>query len=121
MPAPLSPDLRARIVETSKEGIDRVEIANRFRVGEATVSRLLAAWRRTGSIAPKTPSRKGRPPKIQGAALELLKSLVDERPDRSIAELHAMLVEAGVDTSTAAVSRALGRLGYTRKKRLSKL
>jgi transposase len=53
MPAPISTDLRIRIVEArAQEGLTYEEFADRFHVGRATVDRVLRLARETGSVEP---------------------------------------------------------------------
>ena len=51
--------------------------------------------------------------------LEVLKRLVATTPDATIRELHQQLCGAGTICSESAVGMALGRLGFTFKKRRS--
>lgn len=61
MPAPLSLDLRKRILEALlTSGTSQKKIALRFCVGKATVERLARLHRETGSVAPRPPCRRPR-------------------------------------------------------------
>jgi len=107
-----SMDLRERVVAACDEGIDpRAEIAERFRVSESWIRRLLQRRRETGSLAPK-PRGGGQPPAFDTAAAERLRGAVAADPGATLKELAA----AGVACSTSATDRALRRLGVTRKK-----
>ncbi len=54
MPAPLSLDLRTRIIEACQEQDEtQAEMAARFRVHQKTVEKLWRVWRPTGSCAPR--------------------------------------------------------------------
>lgn len=111
--AAYSMDLRERVVAACDEGIDtRAEIAERFRVSESWVRRLLQRRRETGSIAPKAPGG-GQAPAFGGEAAERLRRAVADRPDATLKELA---IAAGVACSVSATDRALKRLGITRKK-----
>ena len=110
-------DLRQRILEAylAHEGTWG-EIARRFRVGVATVDRLVGRWKRTHSIAPL---RTGPRPhyRIPGAQLTKVKRLLDARPDSTTQEIADAYAEAtGVRVSRPTMGRAFRRLGYTRKK-----
>jgi len=117
MPKPLSQDLRARVVAAYEGGRETLEVvALMFQIGVATVVRLLSLKRKTGSLDPK-PHGGGQRPKLSGSDLELLKALVKDRPDATQAELAEALehkVHKGVHARM--VSRALERIGYSRKK-----
>ncbi|NRD51228.1 transposase [Corallococcus praedator] len=117
MGAPLSMDLRQRILDahlTREESWG--ELAKRFRVGVATVDRLIGRWKRTGSIAPKRP---GPRPffRIPDSQLGKVKRLLDAAPDSTTQEIaDAYAKQTGVRVSRATMGRAFRRLGYTRKK-----
>jgi transposase len=110
---PLSNDLRERIVAAvdRREG-SRREIARRFAVDGSCITRLLQLRRTTGSIAPR-PHGGGKPPTLDRDGLERLRRLVEERPDATLQQLRQGL---GVGGSIMIISRALKRLGITRKK-----
>jgi transposase len=112
---PLSADLRWRIVEAidQREGSLR-EIADRFRVSLTCIVRLLRRRRETGSIEPK-PHGGGRLAALDEEHLQGLRELVCGQPDATLEELRQRL---GVDCSVAAISRALKKLGITRKKKV---
>jgi transposase len=119
MPAPLSLDLRHRFIKAyeNKEGSLR-ELAQRFAIGEATADRWWSRYKRTGEIAAR-PMGGDRHSKFDEDSEAVLEFLVYETPDLTIPELvDALHDEIGLQVSTAAVSRALKRLGLTRKKRL---
>ena len=120
MPAPISMDLRRRILERYNSSLDSAaEVAQRYNVGEATVSRLVARYKKTGSIEPKT-TRPNTGSVIDDDGLRLIKEMVNKDPDAIIDELTYDFNKAkGMSVSTSTMSRALLRLGLTRKKRLS--
>lgn len=117
VPPPLSLDLRTRIVQACQEQDDsQAGIAARFCVHVKTVEKLWRQWRETGTLAPK-PHAGGPPTRLAGAG-DALRALLAEGNDRTNAELAALLgTRHGLATSAASVSRALTRLGLTRKKR----
>jgi transposase len=111
--AAYSMDLRERVVAACDDGLDtRSEIAERFRVSESWIRRLLQRRRETGSITPR-PHGGGQPPAFDGVAAKRLRQAVAADPDATLVELAAA---AGVACSTSATDRALRRLGITRKK-----
>jgi transposase len=109
-----SMDLRKRVAAAvdHHEGSLR-EIARRFRVSLSFVTRLLAARRRTRSLAPR-PHGGGHPPALDRAALGRLRRLVRKQPDATLEELAGRV---GVRCSRMAIFRALLKLRITLKKK----
>lgn len=120
MVAPLSEDLRRRVVKAHLAGEGTyAELAVRFSIGEATISRLLRRFRESGGVEPKEHGG-GFPARIPDERLDDLRKLVAERPDRTKEELVAAWVERfGGTASTSSIGRALKRAAITRKKRPS--
>lgn len=120
MGSALSLDLRQRIIAAwqNQEGTWK-ELAERFGVGEATIDRLVARFRRSGSVAPD-PHGGGQPALIADEQLPVVRRLLDAAPDITIAELAEQYrCEVGLRVSRSTMSRTVARLGYTRKKRPS--
>lgn len=119
MAEPLSVDLRKRVVAAYEAGgVTRQEAADLFQVGRATVNRLVRRYRATGSVNPD-PHGGGREPKFDEKGERVLRKLVKVRPDATIPELVEFYFEkVGVAVSPSTMSRALARLGFTRKKSL---
>jgi transposase len=111
-------DLRERVVTAYAAGdVTYDDVADRFCVGRATVSRWLRQKRETGSIAPKA-HRSGNRPKVDASGFETLRALVEARPDATLAELaEAYRARTEVKLAICMVHRALTRLGITLKKR----
>jgi transposase len=112
-----SVDLRERIVAATEQGGSLRSIAQRFRVSAATVCRYTRQKRLRQTLAPK-PS-PGSKPHLGSATTAALVARVQEKPDRTVSELHAWLTEhyPDVPVSRATVHRALVRAGLTYKKR----
>lgn len=92
------------------------ETAALLSVGRATVSRVLRRHRETKSLAPR-PRGGGNVPPIHEEMAELLAAIVAEMPDATVAEPASVLAKRScTSTSRFAVQRALGRLGFSRKK-----
>jgi transposase len=87
--APYSMDLRERVAAAWDAEEDAEEIADRFKVSRAWVHRLIQRRRETASLAPRRQTR-WRPRILEGEA-ERLQALVDEQPDRTLAELRTAL------------------------------
>ncbi len=110
-------DLRERVAAARLEAIETVaETAERFGVSVSFVTKLMARRRDTGSVAAK-PRAGGFAPRLDAAALALLRRAVGERPDATLAELAGRL-KAGRDVgvSPSTVCRALARLRLPLKK-----
>lgn len=116
----LSLDLRERVVEAyqRKEGSIRA-LAERFNVGKNTVQDWIQRHRETGSLAPCSGPR-GPQPLLSGEALKHLAALVEEKNDRTLAELKQLLEERhSIQVSESSICRALNaRLHLPRKKNL---
>ncbi|QXD13704.1 helix-turn-helix domain-containing protein [Rhodocaloribacter litoris] len=113
----LSPDLRERIVKAYLNGEgSQKHIAQRFSVSQRTVRRLVKLYRSTGSLLPRT-RFNGRSPILGPQDRQWLLQLFKENPDLTQEQLAHRLTEAGRPVSQQTVSRALKRLGITRKKR----
>lgn len=120
MAEPLSQDLRIRIIDAWKQQeLTWDELAERFSVGRATVDRLIALYRATGSVAPR-PRGGGYPPKIPDEKLPVLEAVLRAHPDATLPELVELYEKASGDrVSTMTIGRGCVRLGFTRKKRPS--
>ena len=118
MAAAASKDIRRRVVESYLAGEGSYEeIAARFRVGRASVSRWLRLYRETNNFNPR-PRGGGAPPRIDQAGFELLRELVAEQPDVTLAELTTKYAERrGAQVGVAIMCRALKKLGLRRKKK----
>lgn len=114
MPIPLK--LREAVLKAREQGCSYAETAALLGIGYATVNRILRLHRETKSVEPR-PRGGGNVSPIHGSMADELVKLVAEMPDATVAELTAALVErTRVSTSRSGVQRALGRLGFSRKK-----
>jgi len=110
-----SEDLRERVVRAVARGTPRAEVAATFAVSVPTITRWLRLKRETGSVA-------RRP--VPGPAAVKTEAVMAALPERLVEHADATLDEqcswwrevAGVQVSTATMSRALTRLGHSRKK-----
>ena len=109
-------DLRKKIVEAKQRGAPTSEIARTFvGVGVSTVKRYAATAREGRSLVPK--KRPGSKPKMDQAAVRLLEADLRERPTATLPQRREFLSRvAGVRVSDSTLSRALKRLGWSRKK-----
>jgi|SRR6185312_5927105 len=108
-------DLRERIVQAVADGQSAVEVAERFAVGVTTVRRFVERAA-AADLAPRI--SPGRPRVIAADQATHLTAQLQAHPDATLAE-HGQYWDAdqGVRVSPATMSRAIARLGWTRKKR----
>jgi transposase len=112
---PYSEDLRERVMAAIDRGERREAVAERFSVAVPTITRWVRRRRETGGLAAKPVP--GPPAVKMGALMDALPGRLVERADATLAEQCAWWHErSGVEVSTATMSRALTRLGQTRKK-----
>lgn len=117
MAAPLSLDIRKRIVAAVEGGASRRAAADRFAVSESTAIKLVQRWEQTGSLEP---GQMGgyRPFALAGHEM-LVRELIAQAPDQTLDELRDRLADRGVIVGRTSVHRYLSALGLTRKKRHS--
>lgn len=111
-----STDLRERILYALHQGASHAQVAALFHVSLSTIKRYLKQHRQTGHLAAQP--IPGRPARY-GAALDAeLPAQLAAHPDATL-EHHCPLWEQAHEqhVSTAPMSRAITRLGWTRKKR----
>jgi transposase len=111
-----SVDLRAKVLRAVDQGYAREEIVKLLGVSQATIKRYLKQRRETGSVAPKP--RPGRPPRKLGLLQAELVAQLQAQNDLGLEEQCRLWKQThGVRVSTATMSRAIKRVGWTRKKR----
>ena len=103
MPAPLSTDLRKRIIEAKLRGDTEDKIALDKAVSKSTVTKLWSLYRETGSYAPR-PNPCGRKSALSPEQLEQIRHAISERPDITLAELQERL---SLPVGIAALSKAI--------------
>ena len=110
-----SEDLRKKIVEALGRGTTKCEAARMFGVSRSSVKRYAKLSEEGRPLAPK--KRPGLKPKLDQAASKLLEEDLEERPAATLRQRREFLrVVAGLSVSESTVSRALGGLGWSRKK-----
>ncbi len=111
-----SQDLREKVLRAVDQGKPRREIVNMFDVSLATLKRYLKQRRETGNVLPKP--IPGRPSKKYAPLQAGLIAQLQAHPD-VILEEHCRLWEEahGMQVSTTTMSRAIRRVGWTRKKK----
>src|SRR3954469_20078841 len=113
---PYSEDLRWRVVRAVLIGTPRDDVAARFLVSVPTIERWLRLKRETGGLAPKPVPG---PVAVKTTALmAALPERLAEHADATVEEHGSWWREAaGVEVSTATMSRALTRLDWPRQTR----
>lgn len=109
-----SMDLRRRIVRFVGAGHSRRSAAVHFEVSPAFVVKLVAAFRTSGSYAPK-PEGGWRYSKLDPQRDFLLRR-VSDKPDITMPELACELAAMGLRIDPASLSRWFRRNGYRYKK-----
>ena len=111
-----SVDLRAKVLHAVDQGYAREEIVKVLGVSQATIKRYLKQRRETGEVTPKR--IPGRPPKKLGPLQAELVAQLQAHNDLGLEDQCRLWEEShGVRVSTATMSRAIKRVGWTRKKR----
>ena len=114
MPTTLSVDLRQRAVSAVAAGATCRQVAERFGVSRASVSRW-SQQQRVGHVAPKPLGGDRRSGRLKAHA-DLILQIYRARPQIFLRELRAVLQEHGVAVSTSSLSRFFARHRITRKK-----
>ncbi len=115
MTAPLSQDLRQRIVRAVEAGSSRRQAAERFEVSPSAAIKLMRRVRQTGSLAPAQIGGHRRP--MLEPHADLIRALVARQPRITLAEIQAALAEHGIEVKAlSTISLMLGRLGLSHKK-----
>jgi transposase len=86
MSAPLSKDLRERIIAGKAEGMSHARLARELRVSISAITRLLALYRETGNVAAR-PRKAGRKPRLNEEMLQQIAGRIEEKPDITLKEL----------------------------------
>ena len=117
MPAPLSVDLRQRILATyeAKEGSQR-QLAERFKVSLSFIRDLRRHYRETGTVQPK-PHGGGAVTKLGKEELPIVEALVTAQPDALLKELCERFAQkTGVEVSLSTMQQAVCKLKLSVKK-----
>lgn len=115
MTAPLSQDLRKRLVAAVAEGSSARAAAARFQVSPAAAVSIVRRARETGSTEPARIGGYRRPLLADHEAL--LRELMSTRKGITLAEIKAELVERGTQPgSLSTIWSTLKRFGLSHKK-----
>ena len=97
MPAPLSKDLRKRIIEAKEEGKSHAKISKEMKVSISAITRLLALYRESGSYVPR-PLNNGRKPIAEWLVPSLRPGdivVMDNLSSHTVSGVGAAIEEAG--------------------------
>ena len=115
MAAPLSQDLRERIVRAVADGSSIRQAAERFQVSASAAIKLMQRVRQTGSTAPAQIGGYRRP--LLEPYADWLRALVSDRKGITLREIQAALAARGVVVKAlSTVAEMLHRLDLSHKK-----
>jgi transposase len=115
MPAPISMDLRLRIVRAVERGSSIRAAARRFAVSPSAAIKLMQRVRATGSAAPARYGGHRR--RVLEPHEADLRQLVEAPPDLTLAELQRELQRRlGVRAGLSTIHNALRRIGLRHQK-----
>ena len=115
MTAPLSRDLRERIVGAVADGSSIRRAAERFAVSPSAAIKLMQRVRRTGSTAPAQIGGPRRP--LLEPHADALRELVESKKGITLREIQARLAEQGIEVKAlSTIADMLHRLGLSHKK-----
>lgn len=86
MPAPLSLDLRNRILRAYKSGVAVKELMGNKIASQSAIYKLIKLENETGSAEPRK-SKNGRKPIMSNEDMERIKNKINEQPDITLDEL----------------------------------
>lgn len=116
MTAPLSRDLRERLIRAVDDGSSARGAAARFEVSASAAIKLVRRVRETGSAAPAKIGGYRKP--LLAEHEDLLRELTTTRKGITLAELRDELIRRGiVPGSLTTIWSTLRRLGLSHKKR----
>src|SRR6185437_15799614 len=119
MAAPLSQDLRKRLVDEVEQGSSARQAAARFEVSASAAIKLVRRVRETGSTEPGKIGGHRKP--LLAGHEDLLRELVATRKGITLAEIGDALTERGIPpVSLSTIWWALRRLGLSHKKSVSR-
>lgn len=111
-----SADLREHVLRAVDAGENRADVLRLFGISRATLKRYLKQRRETGTVSAKP--HPGRPPKKSAPLQARLREQLELHNDATLAT-HCQLWQdqSGQAVSQSTMSRAIRKLGWTRKKR----
>jgi transposase len=116
MTAPLSNDLRLRVVLAVEYGLSRRAAAAKFDVSIASAVRWYQRFKRLGSVEPDAIGGDRQSHRAEAHAAKVL-GWIGEQRDLTLVEIRDRLAEEGHVFAPATIWRLLDRHNYTVKKR----
>ena len=117
MPAPLSIDLRTRVISAVERGMRKTEAAKVFNVSRKVIYNWFGLKESTNSLEPKSGYQKGHSHKITD--FDQFKAFVENNTHRTV---KGMIIEwkklTNIDVSESAMERYLKKINFTSKKKL---
>ena len=113
MLAPLSQEIREKIIYHKKVGAKNAEIIKWLRISKNSITRIWKLYKEEKTVAAK-PHNKGRKPAFCDKKLEQITAKISEQPDITLEEL---VEHFNLNISISALSRKLKKLDLTFKKR----
>ena len=117
MPAPLSLDIRHRLVSRVENGNSRREAAEQFEISPSAAIKWMQRLKATGSVAP-LPSGGSQSP-LDQHKLEIL-AILKEKPDMTLEETTAIVSKRIIKTSKSSIHRFCERHNVAFKKNNSR-
>jgi transposase len=116
MTAPLSKDLRARLIAAVEGGQSRRAAAKRFGIAASTAIKWMERWQQEGHARPRAMGGDRHSHRMEVHAAEIL-TLIEATPDITLAEIAAHLEQVhGLQASLSSIWRLLDRHNMTFKK-----
>lgn len=106
-------ELRIRVLKARDDGFTQVEVAGLFDVTVRWIQYLERQQREEGSVQPR-PHGGGRKRTVSEQDEVKIAEFLRDQPDATIPEIQEA---CGLQTSSSSVSRALARMGYSRKRK----
>jgi transposase len=114
MPKPYSYDLRQKVIQAIElDGMKKSQVAKIFQISRNTIDLWLKRKANTGDYAPSPNQPPGNGHKIKDFVK--FREFVQANGDKTQVEMAALWSE---DISDRTISRALKKIGFTRKKKL---
>ncbi len=108
-------DLRRKVVDAVLGGMPKAQAARTFGIGISTVKRYVSKAHKGEDLSPRRPP--GRRRQLDEVATRLLAEDLKEHSAATLLQRRQYLEQvAGVRVSEATISRAIKRLGWSRKK-----
>ncbi len=113
MPAPYSNDLRAKVMAAIDRGEKKSHVSRMFNISRDTIDRWLNRRKATGSVKAAQGYQRGHSHRIKD--WEEFHAFAQQYGDKTQAEIAQLWLG---EMSERTMSRALARIGWTRKKKL---